>query len=386
MTQNSPVFNPKAWKLIRKTLSTTVSPLQVFTGISLVLAIAVLRARKHFIDTIILQESIDRVKSAGSTEDASSKNPPSVVDRDFTTPDLAIPTTRSLVEPSNLIGEGSTSPISFLPSNAPTVSPLDSGFRKKYVFSGFTGADRLGRMGTYTEDEYNTIVQLKAADAPTGHTRSMPEEVENYIIESAARHGVDKELALRVARMESGGNTLAISQNGAIGIYQFTGETATEFGLKNRFDYRENIDAGMRLLRARSLSIPAGRVSILTSYLTLQLGSKGAGELLSVPESTLISSLSTGLQAQLRDNYGGDSSTVADYLAKTQKALDAYASKSTYNAPASPVLPLTPAIPRKSSSNSTPSSSTPAIRVGSSTPGLATDVIKFRGTAIAFYG
>ena len=72
-------------------------------------------------------------------------------------------------------------------------------------------------------------------------------EVENLIRLTARKHGVPEDLALRVARVESGFNQDAVSGKGAIGVMQLMPGTARDLGVNPR-DLRQNIDGGVRYL------------------------------------------------------------------------------------------------------------------------------------------
>lgn len=69
------------------------------------------------------------------------------------------------------------------------------------------------------------------------------------IAEAAARYGIPERLIQAVIRVESGFNPRAISPKGAQGLMQLMPETAAQLGVRDVFDPRENIDAGVRHLR-----------------------------------------------------------------------------------------------------------------------------------------
>ena len=72
---------------------------------------------------------------------------------------------------------------------------------------------------------------------------------EAFMRESATREGISLELVREVVRQESGFNPCAVSPKGAMGMMQLMPDTAKELGVADPFDPRENIDAGVRLLR-----------------------------------------------------------------------------------------------------------------------------------------
>src|SRR5437867_7783425 len=70
------------------------------------------------------------------------------------------------------------------------------------------------------------------------------------IAEAAARHAVPERLVWAVIRAESGFDPRAVSRQGARGLMQLMPETAAMRGVRDAFNPRENIDAGVRHLRA----------------------------------------------------------------------------------------------------------------------------------------
>jgi soluble lytic murein transglycosylase-like protein len=72
----------------------------------------------------------------------------------------------------------------------------------------------------------------------------------NEIIEHAAeRHKVDPLLVHSVIQVESAYNKYAVSPKGAMGMMQLMPATARSLGVRNPFDPRENIEAGVRYLK-----------------------------------------------------------------------------------------------------------------------------------------
>jgi soluble lytic murein transglycosylase-like protein len=69
------------------------------------------------------------------------------------------------------------------------------------------------------------------------------------VFEAAAKYGVEPCLVISLMQTESAFKPMAVSPKGASGLMQLMPETAARFGVKNIFDTRENISAGVRYLR-----------------------------------------------------------------------------------------------------------------------------------------
>ena len=98
----------------------------------------------------------------------------------------------------------------------------------------------------------------------------LPKEKLDPLVEDAAkREGVQTDLVHAVIAEESAARPCAISRAGAQGMMQLMPSTATELGVQNPFDPKQNIDAGTRLLK-----------QLLTKYngdVSLALGAYNAG-------------------------------------------------------------------------------------------------------------
>ena len=72
--------------------------------------------------------------------------------------------------------------------------------------------------------------------------------IQDLVAAAADREGVPRELALSLARQESGFNPRAVSWAGAIGVMQLMPATAAGLGV-DPYDPVQNIDGGVRYLR-----------------------------------------------------------------------------------------------------------------------------------------
>ena len=225
---------------------------------------------------------------------------------------------------------------------------LDQGYRVHFEFSGFNSAKALSKYGAYTKQEADTIILLKSNGTNTSaNAGKMSVDIEERIRFYAKKHGFSEDAALKMAQIESGGNPNAVSATGAIGIYQFTGRTASEAGITDRFDVDQNIEAGiimakknMKKLQEADLPMTATNV-----YLMHQLGVSGARELLRAAEKGLdISTLSKTTQNAIKHNFGASTAkTAKDYIRQTEIALDARSTSDRF-ASSSEVAPAVAAV------------------------------------------
>ena len=72
---------------------------------------------------------------------------------------------------------------------------------------------------------------------------------EDLIAEHSRRHDVRPDLVRAVVQVESAFNPLARSPKGAMGLMQLMPATARQFGVRNPYDPRENVGAGVAYLR-----------------------------------------------------------------------------------------------------------------------------------------
>ncbi len=77
----------------------------------------------------------------------------------------------------------------------------------------------------------------------------IPLKYKKKIEELSRKHKVRKDLIIAVAKVESGFNPFAISKRGAVGIMQLMKETAEKYGISNRYDYKQNLEAGVKHLK-----------------------------------------------------------------------------------------------------------------------------------------
>lgn len=203
---------------------------------------------------------------------------------------------------------------------------LSKKYRRKYKFDGISGGESLEKMGSYTQDEANRILELKRSGANTSANvkGGMPKDIQEKIEAYAKAYGLDPEMMKKFAAMESGGNRNAISSTGAIGVYQFTGKTASGVGIKDRFDVDQNIEGGMRLSveNAKRLTDEKLPVTDENLYMMLQLGPVAVEVIKAAQEGKAKSQLSAAAQKGMNLNYGKNVVTAKEYVAVNKKAFN----------------------------------------------------------------
>lgn len=82
---------------------------------------------------------------------------------------------------------------------------------------------------------------LDEVDVPGGDVRALAAA-------AARRHGLDPDLVLAVVSVESGFRPGAVSPKGAQGLMQLMPRTASELGVSDALDAKQNLDGGVRHL------------------------------------------------------------------------------------------------------------------------------------------
>lgn len=113
-----------------------------------------------------------------------------------------------------------------------------------YMLTGLPGA----RQAPLAAQEAPRTASTEAESTPT--VEDPQGSVDSYIKEVAARYGMSAELVAAVIEAESEFNPRAVSRRGAQGLMQLMPKTAATLGVDDPFDPRENIEAGVRHLRA----------------------------------------------------------------------------------------------------------------------------------------
>jgi soluble lytic murein transglycosylase-like protein len=93
------------------------------------------------------------------------------------------------------------------------------------------------------------VEEVEAAAAQALARAGSTEELRRLAVDAARRHGVDPDLVLAVAGIESAFQPRAVSPKGAQGLMQLMPATARDLGVKDPLDPVANLDGGTRYLR-----------------------------------------------------------------------------------------------------------------------------------------
>lgn len=77
----------------------------------------------------------------------------------------------------------------------------------------------------------------------------VPRKYLQKIKQLSQKYGVEESFIIAVARAESGFNPFAVSRKGAVGIMQLMADTAMKYGVVNRYNADQNLEAGVRHLK-----------------------------------------------------------------------------------------------------------------------------------------
>lgn len=115
-----------------------------------------------------------------------------------------------------------------------------------YMLTGVSSAKPATAAPQAAQRAESTETETKPAE----EDRDTPGGLDAYIKKVAAQHGVSAELVAAVIEAESEFNPRAVSRKGAQGLMQLMPKTAATLGVDDPFDPHENIEAGVKHLRA----------------------------------------------------------------------------------------------------------------------------------------
>jgi len=105
-----------------------------------------------------------------------------------------------------------------------------------------------GHVRGYVPDEVLEELELAVARTAVSVTAGA-EEIRSLAVDAARRHGLDPDLVVAVAAVESGFRPTAVSPKGAQGVMQLMPGTARDLGVTDPLDAAANVDGGTRYLR-----------------------------------------------------------------------------------------------------------------------------------------
>ncbi|MCK5056675.1 MAG: lytic transglycosylase domain-containing protein [Candidatus Aminicenantes bacterium] len=89
----------------------------------------------------------------------------------------------------------------------------------------------------------------KVKKGPAALSESIPQRYLVKIKTLAQKYKLQEKLIIAVAKAESNFDPAAVSKKGAVGIMQLMKATAKDYGVKNRFDPDQNLEAGVKHLK-----------------------------------------------------------------------------------------------------------------------------------------
>jgi soluble lytic murein transglycosylase-like protein len=120
-----------------------------------------------------------------------------------------------------------------------------------YFLSGVSGVSGVSGGPDVRPVAQEARVEAAPVETASANTDAdVEDDMDAYIKEVSARYGVPADLVAAVIEAESDNNPRAVSRRGARGLMQLMPKTARTLGVRDPFDPRANIDAGVRHLRA----------------------------------------------------------------------------------------------------------------------------------------
>jgi soluble lytic murein transglycosylase-like protein len=113
-----------------------------------------------------------------------------------------------------------------------------------------SGAEKAELAEDRSSDEAGqTAESSNNSNQAAGHVTSGNKVIDQVVMASSARYGVDPKLVFAVMRKESRFNPLAHSKRNALGLMQIVPATAQRFHKTNPRDIGQNVDCGVQYLR-----------------------------------------------------------------------------------------------------------------------------------------
>lgn len=121
------------------------------------------------------------------------------------------------------------------------------------------------------DDSYTLLLRSDAPATPaavrlSAPGRAVPPDVKLLIERAAQKHQVDAQVLQALIHTESRYNGRAVSPKGAAGYAQLMPATARRYGVTDRFDAAQNIDAGARYLKDLLVQFKGNTALALAAY------------------------------------------------------------------------------------------------------------------------
>ncbi len=218
-------------------------------------------------------------------------------------------------------------------------------------------------VGKFTTEEQASIIAARQSGEKFRGGLGLSEDTKKIVTDAAAKHGVDPQAMLAMAKIESNGNAYAVSPTGATGLFQFTSGTSKRYGVKNRFDAAENADAAARYMLDNKKALEAAGITPTAEnlYLAHQQGVGGAIQIIKASQGN--GTVSAPVTKNMGLNYGNMSAS--EYVSANRKKVIAASANAA--SPAMAAMPsasaravtAAPSVARVPSAAQSPESMTP---------------------------
>ncbi len=108
--------------------------------------------------------------------------------------------------------------------------------------------------------------EIVAASEPTTVGKVSKARILDIISKVSQKYGVDEKLIQAIVKQESGFNPNATSHCGAMGLMQLMPGTAKGLGVKNPYDPIQNIEGGVKYIKAKLEKYNGNLILALASY------------------------------------------------------------------------------------------------------------------------